>query len=160
MWAPFLQSSVEFQSPYPRVEFGPQSAKINLLCQFLSLYQPPTKMVPINDWMGNFTVPLPHRSLQTLLAQQRKKNCITAAAFPLDQELCFQLVTFSHLDWKKSSNRVSLQQLSQYTTCSCLYGRNKHAKTTQRACRGNECLLVESARVWMVGNRAHLQTTL
>ena len=29
-----------------------------------------------------------------------KKNCITAAAFPLDQELWFQLVMFSHWDWK------------------------------------------------------------
>lgn len=33
-------------------------------------------------------------------------------------------------------------------------------KATQRACRGNECLFVESARGWIVGNRAHLQSAL
>lgn len=79
--------------------------------------------------MGNFTVPLPHGYLQIFLAREgEKKKGITAASFPLERELSFQLAMFSRLDWKKSSNAVSLQQLSQYTTCSCLYRRNKHEK--------------------------------
>lgn len=152
---------MEFQSPYPRVEFGPQSAKINLLCQFLSLYQPPTKMVPINDWMGNFTVPLPHRSLQTLLAQQRKKKLHNCSCFSFRPRTMFSVSYFFTLGLEKkvqtefhSSNWVNIQHAP-----ACM-GEISMQKTTQRACRGNECLLVESARVWMVGNRAHLQTTL
>lgn len=111
--------------------------------------------------MGNFTVPLPHRPLQTFLEWHwKKKKCITAAAFPLDQELCFQLVMFSHLDWKKvqtefhSNNWVNIQHAPACT------GEISTQKATERACRGNECVLVEPARGWMVGNRAHLQTTL
>lgn len=105
--------------------------------------------------MRNFTVPLPHRSLQTFLVWHWKKkiirNCITAAAFPLDRELCFQLVMFAHLDWKKvqtefhSSNWVNTQHAS-----ACM-GETSMQKATQRARRGNERLLVESARGWTVG---------
>lgn len=59
----------------------------------------------------------------------------TTVSFSLDWEVSFQLAMFSHLDWKKVQT-VSLQQLSQYTTRSCLHRRNKHAKSYTESLQG------------------------
>lgn len=137
-------SQWNFRLLNPEMSLVPQSAKINLLCQFSAAHQPPKKwFLLMIKWETLQLLSLKPlcRSFWHDIEENFFKNCVTTAAFPLDWKLYFQLVMSTHLDWKKvetefhSSNWVNIQH-----ALACMEEKSMQKPTWEFAGVMNACL--------------------
>lgn len=139
---------MEFQSPYPRAKFGPQSAKLNSLSQFSAVYQPQQKwyLWMINQEALQF---LSHTGLcRPFWHDILKRNRIAQVQVLLlyTKNYVFSWVCF-HI-WIRKKFKQSFTPATESIHNMLLLERKKYAckKLHRDPCTGNECLLIEPAR--------------